>query len=557
MIRMPKAAAFSPGSKYIWLTDKMGLSTSGTISPFMNPQVLRLTLEKHTKKSWRDSNWYTASTAFWREYKRHKIGLVGLGLLLIYVGMAIGAPYLVQHSPSPSATVAPSFLAPAWMQVFDPGGVVTSDVIRNPEMGMTPDFAVNGTVADQFSYSHLRSGNGTDFNRVEMTWVHLANETLHFRTPPNITGNLPDCLDFVYFSYSFDWNYSRMPSDVNVTIDYSVLTTGDFTSREEGGLMFKVYIWIIDSAQNWWRIYQSYPPYTSIYQVRGVDLNYYDVVAGWEGIVEGTDPSNRLTLAVGLVPSRGMRTNLDYNGSVTVSVRKLSAVAFGAYFGLLGTTDKGADAWSQLVYGSRVSLMIGTLATALSSIVGVAVGMTAGYFGGKIDEILMRAVDFLLVIPGLPLMMVLAAFLGPTIMNIIIVISLLGWTGTSRLIRSQVMVEKNKAYVESARAIGASDTYIIYRHIFPNVTPILFADVTLGVVGAILSESGLAFLGLTDPSQPSWGRMLADAQGSGGFINGAWWIVIFPGLMITILSLSFTFVGHTLDQVLNPRLRER
>jgi len=119
------------------------------------------------------------------------------------------------------------------------------------------------------------------------------------------------------------------------------------------------------------------------------------------------------------------------------------------------------------------------------------------------------------------------------------------------------MAEKNKAYVESARAIGASDTYIIFRHILPNVTPILFANITLGVVGAILSESGLAFLGLTDPNQASWGRMLADAQGTGGFSAGAWWVVVFPGMMITTLSLAFTFVGHTLDQVLNPRLRER
>jgi ABC-type dipeptide/oligopeptide/nickel transport system permease subunit len=201
---------------------------------------------------------------------------------------------------------------------------------------------------------------------------------------------------------------------------------------------------------------------------------------------------------------------------------------YGNYFGYLGTTDKGADAWSQLVYGSRISLVIGILATGLASTVGVIVGLVSGYFGGKVDEALMRVVDFLLIIPWLPLMMVLAAFLGPTIENIILVI-----------------------------AIGATDTYIIFRHIFPNVTPILFANITLGVVGAILSESALAFLGLTDPSEPSWGRMLADTQASGGFLEGAWWVVVFPGLMITIISLAFTFVGHTLDQVLNPRLRAR
>ncbi|MHA2086582.1 MAG: ABC transporter permease, partial [Candidatus Thorarchaeota archaeon] len=237
------------------------------------------------------------------------------------------------------------------------------------------------------------------------------------------------------------------------------------------------------------------------------------------------DPTDELTLAIGLAPTFAFRDfggatpQLNYTGSVTVSFKSSTLFVYGNYFGYLGTTDKGADAWSQIIYGSRVSLVIGILATGLATAVGVIVGLVAGYFGGKIDEALMRVVDFLLVIPGLPLMMVLAAFLGPTIENIIIVIAILGWTPTSRLIRSQVMAEKNKAYVESARAIGATDTYIIFRHILPNVTPILFANITLGVVGAILSESGLAFLGLTDPSEPSWGRMLSDAQASGGFVS--------------------------------------
>jgi ABC-type dipeptide/oligopeptide/nickel transport system permease subunit len=333
--------------------------------------------------------------------------------------------------------------------------------------------------------------------------------------------------------------------------------------------MFKVYVWLIDSSDNWRMIYKSYPPYTTVTQERRIDLNWYDVLAGWQGMVpesgetEQEDPTDNLTVAFGLAPTfqfssyGGIEPWRIYSGSVTVDFSYVSLFAYGGYFGLLGTTDKGADAWSQLVYGSRVSLTIGILATALSTVVGVVVGMVAGYFGGKVDEVLMRMVDFLLVIPRLPLMMVLAAFLGPTINNIIVVIAILGWTGTSRLIRSQVMAEKNKAYVESARAIGASDTYIIFRHILPNVTPILFADITLGVVGAILAESGLAFLGLTSPSEPSWGRMLADAQGAGGFTKGAWWVVMFPGLMITTISLAFTLVGHTLDQVLNPRLRER
>lgn len=512
---------------------------------------------KHAKRNWRDTGWYITTINFSREFTRHRLGLLGLVGLAFFVGMAIAAPSLTQYDPSPSARVASNFLAPSWMQFFDPGGVVTHDTMSDPQLGLPASFTVNGTSPAQFSYSQHISEGGSDFNRVNMTWTHQANETLHFRTPPDYSGNVPDCLDFVYFAYSFEWTYDRLPSSVNATSEYAVEMTGDFASTENGGLLFKVYVWLIDSSGNWRRTYQSFPPYSTEYQQRRDYLNYFDILEGWKGIVDHEDPSNTLTIAVGLAPSNLMRFNPAANGSVTVSVRRLSMITYGEYFGILGTTDKGADAWSQLVYGSRISLTIGVTATAMSSIIGVAVGMSAGYFGGKIDELLMRFVDFLLVIPGLPLMMVLARFLGRGVWNIILVISILGWTGTSRLIRSQVMAEKNKAYVESARAIGASDTYIMWRHILPNVTPLLFADITLGVVGAILAESGLAFLGLTDPTVPSWGRMLADAQNSGGFTNGAWWVVVFPGLMITMLSLSFTFVGHTLDEVLNPRLRER
>jgi ABC-type dipeptide/oligopeptide/nickel transport system permease subunit len=283
-----------------------------------------------------------------------------------------------------------------------------------------------------------------------------------------------------------------MPSDVNASMEFATTLTGDFLN-EEATLMFKVYIWLIDSSGNWRQIYSSYPPYLPVYQTRAVDLNWYDIIEGFRGMVEEDgeqdDPTDELTLAIGLAPTFAFRDfggatpQLNYTGSVTVSVKSSTLFVYGNYFGgnyfgYLGTTDKGADAWSQLVYGSRISLVIGILATGLASTVGVIVGLVSGYFGGKVDEALMRVVDFLLIIPWLPLMMVLAAFLGPTIENIILVIAILGWTGTSRLIRSQVMAEKNKAYVESARAIGATDTYIIFRHIFPNVTPILFANIT-------------------------------------------------------------------------------
>jgi len=482
--------------------------------------------------------------------------------------MAIFAPALATHDPTPQAKVAPTYLAPSWLSVFDPEGVVTDDYIEDPFLNEEPVMGVNGT-SDEFSYLHQPIDDLNNQSYVNLTWSHTAGTQLDFvgDDPDDI---FPDYNDFTYFDQTVVWPWNSRPSDVNMSFTYATELTGDFANESiSGNLMFRVYVWVIDSSGQWTRLYESREAtYTDQPQNKRISLNYLNIKEIFDGMISyngsvPNDPTNEITVRIGLSPRfifesyAGGNPWQDFNGTVEFKFTEIRMVAYGEYFGLLGTTNWGADAWSQLIYGSRISIMIGILATSLATAVGVIVGMVAGYFGGKVDEVLMRVVDFLLVIPGLPLMMVLAAFLGASIQNIIIVIAILGWTGTSRLIRSQVLAEKNKAYVESARAIGASDTYIMFRHILPNVTPILFANITLGVVGAILSEAGLSFLGLTNPEDPSWGRMLADARTGGAFSTGAWWVVLFPGLMITLLSLSFTFVGHTLDQVLNPRLRER
>lgn len=527
------------------------------------------------KKNWRDSNWYVSITGFWNQYKKHRLGIFGLLLIIIFVSMAIFAPLLVTHDPNPQSNVAPFYLAPSWMAVFDPDAVVTNDYLDDPYLEETPFMAVNGT-SDEFSFLHQPIDESHNVSYVNLTWTHTPGTKLDYKWNASSTGQDPnrvyaDYNDFVYFDQVVNWTWNGVPNDVNMSISFGVTRTGDFAqgAQPSNNLMLRIYVWMIDSSEHWTRVYESREAtYSELIMEKRISLNFYhlrDVFGGMVS-VNGSpqeDPADTFTIRVGLAPFYRFERYLGvnpwefYNGSVTLQVTQLKMVAYGGYFGLLGTTNRGADAYSQLIYGSRISLTIGILATALSTAVGVVAGMIAGYFGGKVDEVLMRVVDFLLVIPGLPLMMVLAAFLGPSIQNIIIVIAILGWTGTSRLIRSQVLAEKNKAYVESARAIGASDTYIMFKHILPNVTPILFANITLGVVGAILSEAGLSFLGLTSPEDPSWGRMLADARAGGAFSIGAWWVVIFPGLMITMLSLAFTFVGHTMDQVLNPRLRER
>ena len=221
---------------------------------------------------------------------------------------------------------------------------------------------------------------------------------------------------------------------------------------------------------------------------------------------------------------------------------------------LLGRDDAGKDVLSLLIYGARVSLVVGFTASFMSMIIGTTVGLVAGYHGGRIGNVSMRFVDFLMVIPDLPLMLVIIAVMGRGLGNIILVIGLLGWTYTARLVRSQVLSIKERQFVLRGRSVGASDTRLILRHIFPMILPLIIAQAILDISVAILAESSLAFLGLGDPTLISWGSMLNFAF-ERAVSREAWWFILPPGLAIVWVSLSLVLIGNTLDQIVNPRLR--
>jgi peptide/nickel transport system permease protein len=223
---------------------------------------------------------------------------------------------------------------------------------------------------------------------------------------------------------------------------------------------------------------------------------------------------------------------------------------------LLGTTEQGSDVLSQLLVGARVSIVVGFAAAIISAVLGSAVGLAAGYFGGWTDRILDALENWFLVIPTLPLMIVLARLLDPSLGVLILVIGLTSWAGTGRIVRAQVLTLRERAFVERARALGARDTYIIRTHILPNTAPLIFANTVLIVAVAILSEAALSFLGLGDPTQISWGTMLQNAFESGAPSAEAWWYVIPPGLCITTLVLAVAVLGYLFEEYINPRLRE-
>ncbi|WLD92020.1 ABC transporter permease [Alkalihalobacillus sp. AL-G] len=224
---------------------------------------------------------------------------------------------------------------------------------------------------------------------------------------------------------------------------------------------------------------------------------------------------------------------------------------------LLGTNDVGQDIFSELIFGTRISLLIGFIAAFLSISIGCLVGVTAGYFGGRVDSFLMRLVDLILVIPFLPLMILLAAFVGPSFWNIILVISILTWASPARVIRSQVLTLKTKGYVEAARSIGSKIGTILWKHLLPGVIPIALSQFVMAASQSILIEASLSFLGLGDPFSKSWGTTLYYAQARGAFLTDAWvWWILPPGLLITALVVGFAFTGFSMEEILNPRLRK-
>jgi peptide/nickel transport system permease protein len=223
----------------------------------------------------------------------------------------------------------------------------------------------------------------------------------------------------------------------------------------------------------------------------------------------------------------------------------------------LGTDDMGRDVLANLISGARISMLVGVLATAISMIIGCIIGIVSGYFGGRIDQLLMRFTDFFLVIPWLPLMMVLAAVLGTSIWNIILVIGITSWPGSARVVRSQTLSVKERQFVERTVSIGAGSGHIMVRHILPNVFPLVFANTVLVAAVAITSETTLSFLGLGDPSQASWGMMLHYAFESGAASAGAYWYYLPPGLCVVAVVLAFTLMGYAFDEILNPKLKSR
>ncbi|MDG6995689.1 MAG: ABC transporter permease, partial [Nitrososphaerota archaeon] len=249
-------------------------------------------------------------------------------------------------------------------------------------------------------------------------------------------------------------------------------------------------------------------------------------------------------------------------GTTSFFISDTMFFVFGSVYGKLGTDDLGRSVWSQFVYGARISLAVGLFAAAIVIVLASMIGVVSGFYGGWVDQTLMRLNDLLLTIPLLPLLLVLILVIDISGLKIdteeliVLLIGFLGWEVYARVIRSQVLSIKERTFVNVARTLGVKPRTIIRRHIMPNVVGLIYALLAEAVPTAILLEAALSFLGFYDPNVISWGRMLGEAQSVAtvptyGFV---WWWFLPPGLAIALVSVSFIFIGHALDEVFNPKI---
>ena len=222
---------------------------------------------------------------------------------------------------------------------------------------------------------------------------------------------------------------------------------------------------------------------------------------------------------------------------------------------LLGTDDLGRDVLARMLHGARISLSVGFAAESIAIGIGLVIGLLSGYYGGKVDSVLMRFVDIMLCFPTFFLILAVIAFIGPSIWNIMVIIGVTGWMGVARLVRAETLSLKERDFVAAARAQGAGTGRIMFRHILPNTLAPILVAATLGVAGAILVESGLSFLGIgVQPPTPSWGNILTAGKDN---IEFAWWLSLFPGLAIFLTVLGYNLLGEGIRDAVDPRLKGR
>jgi peptide/nickel transport system permease protein len=502
--------------------------------------------------------------------RRSKRGMFGVVILVVAVVIALGAPIFGPHDPINDYPLAGRLVPPAWMRYLPGGQGLTENMVPVDEAALLQ--GTNGLGA--FNVTITNSSQNVVVQHSAFGYVVNGSGSIaiiYKGTDLPINSSLT-----IRISRDFYYPYSGHPG--------GMITTAVMLMSKIGGVDVSPTLFL---RQNWLSFvspgvysYKQFP-----FQFGKDPQHQYLAIPSTFSEDNFTGPyatPNKISWQspLALAPLDAQGADLDtlkryfpqagsYTYGVSITIKKVTpnadAIIYldglklnlpGSSYGLLGTDTYGADVFSQLVWGTRISLYVGLVASILSVFIGLIVGLVAAYVGGIVDEVMMRFTDALLVLPGLPLMIVLITILaaGQYSLNIfIIIIGFMGWMGFARVVRSQVLSLKERPYVEAAKAVGAGTPYILARHILPNVVTLIYVTLALSVPSAIVTEAAFSFLGFQDVRSMSWGRMLNQIRSN----PAIWWLVIPPGLAIAVLSLSFILLGYAMDEILNPRLRMR
>lgn len=499
--------------------------------------------------------------SFWMDFSHNRIGFIGLIIILGFVVAAIIAPLLTPYEPLSQKykinRLAQPYAAPGWFTIFPQYSGANPTIYVWPNMSKASLVSQIGNVESSISQLNFNFTSTSDYlsEKASVT-LDLGNFSYSYATPPALTMHV---LYNMYFNRTMvntyfiiqnytanplweEWfkNASQAQMLINIYTPTPVPIAGQMINQTTDDLHIDSYVDfsrqpVVSSLYKPEKIAQAPPdPATIIFSQQGV----YGIKVKFE-----------------FVTMRDMYTYLFTGAYAQLHLQKAGLTIWGRVHGVMGTDSTGSDAWTELIYGVRISLMVGVLAALIATFLGILYGVVAGYLGGFVDEFLMRVVDVLLCIPVLPILLVLTRYFFANVFLVVVLIAIFGWQGLSRVIRSRVLTLKEMSFIESARASGASDTYLMIHHLIPNVLPIAMAAMVLAVPGAIITEAALSFLGFGDPNAPTWGRMLYNAYQLGGL--RAPWVWLPPGLAITVICIGFVFIGHSVDEIVNPRLRRR